>query len=99
MKNTLREQRRKDRNEKIEQEICDFFINNIINPLKELNQNNNCESLHEINRAIGDMSKNKLADPIAITNNILHSLAIISHLYENRKFYMIEEDKKEKNQK
>jgi len=93
-KNTFREHRRKDRNERLEQEINDFFIKNVLEPLNELQQHQNIESMHEVNKAITDISKNKLADPIAITNNIFHSLAMISHLYENRKFYIIDDEKK-----
>lgn len=91
LKNSLREQRQHDREEYIEQEIHRYFMEDVLPLLRTNNSDLNPEAIMQLQQAIIEISHKKLVEPISATDQVLHSLTVLSHLYSVGKFQVLKE--------
>lgn len=92
-KDTLRDQRRKDRMEEIEKSIHEFFTKEVLPRYINMGVDVDTKSLQEIESAIAEFSKRNLTDPIATTDHIFRAIATLAHLSSSQKLRALESGK------
>lgn len=85
-KDAIRDQRRKDRNDKVDSQVYSFFMEKIVPQIEKSSPEEGAEAVKYIAKAIPQLTQ--VADPVSITDRILQSLATLAHLYDSRKFLL-----------